>query len=116
MGICWVIIYFNVWNNEVVAWAKLQIDKTRWQLSEELIEHASRLVPTIVVSAGNALVDPVTLLLTSLEKWDFSYERVNQQIWRKWISKTINLLVFIVLQIQLVQPISYLPADLMKFN
>lgn len=77
VGICFVIIYFNVNNHHVVNWVKAKIEKIGLGLSDRIIDSASRLAPTIIVSVSNGLVDPITQMITYFENWDFSYERIN---------------------------------------
>jgi hypothetical protein len=59
-----------------------------------------KLAPTIVLSVCNSIVGPVVKKTVELENWDYSYQKVNNGIWRLWIGKIINTMIFINVQVQ----------------
>ena len=53
------------------------------------------MAPTLVLTIMNGAIVPIIKKLVELEKWDFSYQTLNQTIWRIWVGKMINLLIFV---------------------
>lgn len=56
----------------------------------------AELSPAISLAICNGLINPVAVLSTKLEKWDYKYQELNQQIWRIWFGKFANTIVFII--------------------
>ena len=81
-----------------MAFADKEAKKISW-ISPELAKYSS-LAPTLVVTIANSLIAPVTEIIAKLEKYDFEYERINQEIWRIWIGKIINTLIFVLINVQ----------------
>ena len=63
----------------------------------------------MVVTIANSLIVPVTEIITKQEKYDFEYERINQEIWRIWIGKIITTLIFVLINVQRATTIEILP-------
>ena len=64
----------------------------------EQAELLAKLSPTLVVSASNAIVGPVSKIITGYEKWDFEYQTVNLMVYKTWSGKLVNTFIFIAIQ------------------
>mmetsp|Transcript_24916 Transcript_24916/g.38719 ORF Transcript_24916/g.38719 Transcript_24916/m.38719 type:complete len:153 (+) Transcript_24916:1423-1881(+) len=78
---------------------------------------AAGLAPTIVLSASNGIINPLTKIITKFEKWDYKSQMVNQQIWRIWFGQIVNFGIFVIVNFQLATEEEVLiPQDLILFN
>ena len=68
-GCLYVIIYTNIRQKEIIAYATDLTEKYPW-LPSRAKEIAS-LAPTLVVQAVNAMSAPLIKFIVGLEKWDF---------------------------------------------
>ena len=86
------IVVASVQKNELVRWVKDFSEANEW-VPREVVVYAE-LAPQVVLGACNALIPIVSKLSTELEKWDYQNDVVNQQIWRIWFGKVLNLMIF----------------------
>ena len=109
IGICvFGIIRINIDKSQIMAFTDKEVKKINW-ISPEFAKYSSSLAPTLVVTIANSLIVPVTEIITKQEKYDFEYERINQEIWRIWIGKIINTLIFVLINVQRATTIEILP-------
>ena len=113
-GCVYGILWTNINKSQIMAFADKEAKKISW-ISPELAKYSS-LAPTLVVTIANSLIAPVTEIIAKLEKYDFEYERINQEIWRIWIGKIINTLIFVIINVQRATTIEILPQNLIDFN
>ena len=98
-GCAYGIIISSIRKTEITNLAKELISQYDWIPPQ--VADFTDLAPTIVLSASNGLINPIARALTKFENWDYKNDMVNQQIWRMWIGKMLNLLIFVIFQFQL---------------
>jgi len=84
----WAIVL--TYNNEAVI-----IEYARSQ--SQNFEVVSSFAPAFIISAINVLIPIVTQILVSFEGWDYTETRIKHEIWRSFIPKVFNLLLFVAL-------------------
>lgn len=60
----------------------------------------AELAPTIILTICNSAINPITQFLTQKEQYDFEGSMISAQIARMWLGKTINLLIYMIVQTQ----------------
>lgn len=53
-----------------------------------------------MVTFCNKFIVPATKQITKREKWDYRFNLINQQIWRIYMGRMINLFIFVSIQSQ----------------
>lgn len=109
------IIFTNVYKSTIVTETKeyltLHPSLPSWLIA------LPELAPTIVLSVCNGVVGPVVKKTIQLEKWDYAYERVNNGVWRLWIGKMVNTMIFVTVQLQKASQREILvPSSQVTFN
>jgi len=110
------IIFSNVRKKEIESWALSIANKYKF-IPPDMAILAAGLAPTIVLSASNGIINPLTKIITKFEKWDYKSQMVNQQIWRIWFGQIVNFGIFVIVNFQLATEEEVLiPQDLILFN
>lgn len=87
LGIC-LIIAVNVFNNTI-------------QDATGLSASYTGILQSLIVSFVNAFVPTVTKKITTFEKYDFANTLLKQQIWRNFLTRLLNLMIFTLLNYEL---------------
>ena len=81
------------------------------------VKEVSKFVPPIALTVINAIVEIGTKQITTLEAWDFKEQMIQQQVWRKYFAKFMNLTVTVVIQAELISNTPwFLDDQLQNFN
>lgn len=57
----------------------------------------------------NTILPLITEFLIGLERWDFQSTVVTQMIWRNFIAKEFNIIMFFLINFDLIMPIEIIP-------
>ena len=93
-----IIVYTNI--NKIKFKNYLERTVTEYDLPIDGKQFAD-LSPTLVVTLCNKLIPPFIKKITENEKWDYQHQVLNQQIWRIWMGRMLNLFIFVCIQSQL---------------
>lgn len=112
--LCFIIVYTNV--NKIKFKNYLQATVAQYDLFIDGKQFAD-LSPTLVVTICNKLIPPFIKKITENEKWDYQHQVLNQQIWRIWMGRMLNLFIFVCIQSQLASNVEiFIPQSQIKFN
>ena len=65
----------------------------------------------------NAIIVPVSKLVSKFEKWDYKHNQINSELWKIWFGKTVNLLILVSLQVQMIAQVSLIvPVENLEFD
>jgi len=93
------VVLSNIYKTELIVNAKKLTDK--YPKLPPQVGLLAEAAPSIVLSICNGIMNPVSVKITDLENWDFTSDKVNQQISRIWVGTITNLLIFVIIQTQL---------------
>ena len=70
-----------------------------------------------MLSFVNAIIIPVSKLVSKFEKWDYKHNQINSELWKIWFGKTVNLLIVVSLQVQRISQTDLIvPNEQIEFN
>ena len=67
----------------------------------EQVKTFVELAPTVVLTGCNSILLTTAKIVSKMEKWDYSKDRIQQEIGRIWVSKILNLVIFIIANAEL---------------
>ena len=72
------------------------------------LSYLSAFIPSICLTLINTLIPLLTNLIIYFERWDYHSTVINNQIWRNFLAKEINIVIFFFLNINMLVPIGIL--------
>lgn len=81
------------------------------------INKISSFVPSVCLAVINGIIPIINSKIVEYEAWDFQDQLVKQQVWRMYLAKIINLMIFVVINIEMVSGETWFWSQpLMTFN
>lgn len=98
----WYAIFLvNVYQNTITEYMAA---KFSW------LSYVAAFVPAICLTLLNTLVPMITNLIIYLERWDYQSTITNNQIWRNFVLKELNIIIFFFLNVNMLIPMSALSS------
>lgn len=94
----WVaIFYVNVYQKDISAYMK---KRYTW------LTVVSAFIPSVCLTIINSLLPLLTNLLIDIERWDYQSTVINHQIWRNFLAKEFNIIIFFLINVDMIVPIN----------
>lgn len=96
MGGCWVGIYYvNAYQIQISEYMK---SKYSW------LKQVANFIAPVCLTVINLLLPLLTNLIISLERWDYQSTVINNQIWRNFLAKEFNIILFFLINVDMIVP------------
>ena len=59
----------------------------------------SGFAPALIISIINTAIPSLTKFHSKIERWDFAETQIKNEIWRSYVSKMLNLFLFVMLNL-----------------
>ena len=59
----------------------------------------SAFAPSLIISIINTAIPSLTKFHSKIEKWDYAETQIKNEIWRSYVSKMLNLFLFVMLNL-----------------
>lgn len=92
----WVGIYYvNVYQQSISDYLKT---KFSW------LTYVAAFIPSVCLTLINGLIPLVTNMIIFLERWDYASSVINNQIWRNFLAKEFNIIIFFLINVDMIVP------------
>ena len=103
MGGCWVGIYcVNAYQIEISDYMTQKYD---W------LKPVADFIAPVCLSVINLILPLLTNLIISLERWDYQSTVINNQIWRNFLAKEFNIILFFLITVDMIVPIEVIKGS-----
>ena len=98
VGGSWVaIFYVNVYQKDISTYMS---QRYKW------LSVVSAFIPSVCLTIINSLLPIITNLLIAVERWDYQSSVINHQIWRNFLAKEFNIIIFFLINVDMIVPIN----------
>jgi hypothetical protein len=99
----------NVYQHDISTYMK---KKYAW------LSVVSAFIPSVCLTLINSLLPIVTNLLIAIERWDYQSTIINHQIWRNFLAKEFNIIIFFLINVDMIVPINIIEnsSAIVTFN
>lgn len=66
----------------------------------------SAFIPSVCLTIINSVLPLITNLLIAVERWDYQSSTINHQIWRNFLAKEFNIIIFFLINVDMIVPIN----------
>ena len=82
------------------------------------LKYVSTFIPSLCLAAVNILLPMITNRLIEFERWDYASTVINNQIWRNFLAKEFNIILFFLVNIDMIVPYNIIPnsSNVVQYN
>jgi len=92
----WVGIYFvNVYQQSISDYLK-----TRYSW----LTYVAAFIPSVCLTIINGIIPLLTNMIIYFERWDYASSVINNQIWRNFLAKEFNIIIFFLINVDMIVP------------
>lgn len=80
------------------------------------MEYIVEFIPPVTLTVINMMLPMITNLIIKFERWDYQSTVTNNQIWRNFLAKEFNFIIFFLINVNMILPNKLVDASLMPFE
>lgn len=73
-------------------------------------------IPPLTLTGINLMLPMITNLIIKFERWDYQSTVTNNQIWRLFLAKEFNFIIFFLINVNMILPNKLVDSSLMPFE